>query len=97
MVSSPRDFEWIASEPSRNPHLVSASGHKLKHCGEQSMPMKLHDGRKIWIAFLVCEVNGPIMSVGKHVVVSCDTKKLERWWTGFEPTASWNAGSTQET
>ena len=29
------------------------------------MPMKLHDGRKIWIAFLVCEVNGPIMSVGK--------------------------------
>ena len=65
MVCSPRDFEWIASEPSRNHHLVSASGHKLKHCGGQSMPMKLHDGRKIWIAFLVCEVNGPIMSVGK--------------------------------
>ena len=33
-VCSPRDFEWIATEPSRNPPLVSASGHKLKHCGE---------------------------------------------------------------
>ena len=27
--------------------------------------MKLRDGRKIWITFQVCEVNGPIMSVGK--------------------------------
>ena len=56
-VRSPRDFEWIAIEPSRNPHLVSAS--------EQAVPMKLRDGRKIWITFQVCEVNGPIMSVGK--------------------------------
>ena len=64
-VCSPRDFEWIAIEPSRNPHLVSASGHKLKHYGEQAVPMKLRDGRKIWITFQVCEVNGPIMSVGK--------------------------------
>ena len=62
---SPRDFEWIAIEPSRDPHLVSASGHKLKHYGEQAVPMKLRDGRKIWITFQVCEVNGPIMSVGK--------------------------------
>ena len=30
-VCSPRDFEWIAIEPSRDLHLVSASGHKLKH------------------------------------------------------------------
>ena len=29
-VCSPRDFEWIAIEPSRNPNLVSASGHNLK-------------------------------------------------------------------
>ena len=64
-VCSPRDFEWIAIEPSRNPHLVSASGHKLKHYGEQAVPMKLRDGRKIWITFQVCQVNGPIMSVGK--------------------------------
>ena len=64
-VCSPRDFEWIAIEPSRDPHLVSASGHKLKHYGEQAVPMKLRDGRKIWITFQVCEVNGPIMSVGK--------------------------------
>ena len=40
-VCSPRDFEWIAIEPSRDPHLVSASGHKLKHYGEQAVPMKL--------------------------------------------------------
>ena len=53
------------SSGSRNPHLVSASGHKLKHYGEQAVPMKLRDGRKIWITFQVCEVNGPIMSVGK--------------------------------
>ena len=64
-VCSPRDFEWIAIEPSRDPHLVSASGDKLKHYGEQAVPMKLRDGRKIWITFQVCEVNGPIMSVGK--------------------------------
>ena len=27
--------------------------------------MKFRDGRKIWITFQVCDVNGPIMSVGK--------------------------------
>ena len=27
--------------------------------------MKLRDGRKIWITFQVCNVNGPIMSVGR--------------------------------
>ena len=64
-VCSPRDFEWIAIEPSRNPHLVSASGHKLKHCGEQAAPMKLRGTQKIWITIQVCEVNGPIMSVCK--------------------------------
>ena len=50
-VCSPRDLEWIAVEPSRNPNLVSARGHELKHNGEQTEPMKLRDGR--------------IMSVGK--------------------------------
>ena len=35
-VCSQRDFEWIAIEPSRNPHLVSATGQKLKHYGEQT-------------------------------------------------------------
>ena len=54
-----RDFAWIAIEPSRNPHLVSASGHKLKHHGEQWVPVKRQDGRKIWITFSVCEVDGP--------------------------------------
>ena len=49
----------------QEPNLVSASGHELKHYGEQAVPMKLRDGRKIWITFQVCEVNGPIMSVGK--------------------------------
>ena len=63
-VCSPRDFEWIAVEPSRNPNLVSASGHKLKHYGQQVVPMKLCDGRKTWVTFQVCDVNGPIMSVG---------------------------------
>ena len=59
------DFAWIAIEPSRNLHLVSASAQKLKQYGDQSVPMKLRDGRKIWITFQVCEVNGSIMSVGK--------------------------------
>ena len=27
--------------------------------------MKLRDGRKVWITFQVCDVNGPNMSVGK--------------------------------
>ena len=64
-VCSPRGFASIAIEPSRNRHLVSASGYKLKHDGERSVPMKLRDGRKIWIAFQACEVKGTIMSVGK--------------------------------
>ena len=64
-VCSPRDFEWIEIEPSRNPSLVSASGHKLKHYGQEAVPLKLRDGRKIWITFQVCDVNGPVMSVGK--------------------------------
>ena len=83
---SPRDFEWIAIEPSRNPRLVSASVHKLKH-GEESVPMKLRDGRNIWITFQVCEVKGlgKFCTKGttdarhsRHVVVSCGTKKPER-------------------
>ena len=64
-VCSPRDFEWIAIEPSRNPNLVSARGHKQKHYGQQAVPMKLRDGRRVWLTFQVCDVNGPIMSVGK--------------------------------
>ena len=71
------------------------SGQKLKRCGEQSVPMKLRDGRKTWITLQVCEVNGSIVSVGnfctngndryarsRHEVVSCGTKKLGKcWWT----------------
>ena len=67
--------------------------------------MKLRDGRKIWSTFYVCDVNGPIMSVGKfctegtvdaplsrHEVVSYGRKKLEKcWWTEFESTTTWNA------
>ena len=54
----------VLHETSRKPNLVSASGHKVKHYGEQTVLMKLRDGRKIWITFQVCDVNGPIMSVG---------------------------------
>ena len=57
-------FEWVAIEPSRNLHLVSASGHKRKHNGKQSVPMKVRDERKIWITFQVCEATGSMMSVG---------------------------------
>ena len=64
-VCSPRDFEWIAIEPSRNPNLVSASGHNLKHYGQQAVPRRPRDGRKVSITFQVCNVNGPIMSEGK--------------------------------
>ena len=86
-VCSPRDFEWIAIEPSRDPHLVSASGHKLKHYGEQAVPMKLRDGRKIWITFQVCEVNGPIMRRGQ---VLCQGERsmrhvLDTWWCLVAP------------
>ena len=34
------------SNPAENPNLTSASGHKLKHYGEQAVPMKLRDRRK---------------------------------------------------
>ena len=64
-VCSPRDFEWIEIETSRNPNLAPASGHKLKHYGQQTVPMKFRDGRKVWLTFQVCDVSGPIMSVGK--------------------------------
>ena len=64
-VCSPRDFEWVATEPNKNPHLVSASGHKLKHYGEQAVPMKLLDGCNIWIQTQARSVHGPIMSLGQ--------------------------------
>ena len=105
-------FEWIAIEPSRYPHLVSASGHKLKHHFEQSAPMKLRDGRKIWSTFQVREINGPIMSVGKFCTKGnhrCATFTDARWclvarrswrsywWAEKETTTNWNVGSHQET
>ena len=61
----PQNFEWIEIKSSRNPNLVSASGHRLKHYGQQTVLMKLRDGRKFWITFQVCDVSGPVMSVGK--------------------------------
>ena len=71
-VCSPRDFEWIAFETSRYLFLVATSGHKLKHDGEPSVPMKLRDGRLIWITFQACEVKGSIMSVGKFCTKGSD-------------------------
>ena len=32
---------------------------------QQAVSMRLRDGRKVWITFQVCDVSGPIMSVGK--------------------------------
>ena len=58
-------FEWIATEPSKNPIWYRRVGTELKHHGEQSVPVKLREGRTIWITFQVREVNGPNMSVGK--------------------------------
>ena len=109
-VFSPRDFEWIEIEPSRNPNLVSASGHKRKHYGQQTVPMKVRDGRKVWITFQVCDVNGLIMSVGKFCANADDrgatfttnggtygTRKQERSQSAeCEITTSWNAGSDRE-
>ena len=43
---------------------MSASGHKLQLYGQQSVPMKLLDGRKVWITFQVCDVSVPTKSVG---------------------------------
>ena len=73
-VCSPRDFEWIASHRTKQEsHLVSASGHKVRHCDEQSVSMKPRDGPKIWITgkestmprtcSWVVEQSGPGMSV----------------------------------
>ena len=60
-VCSPRDFEWIAIESSKN-HQVET----------ETLPMELRDGRKIWSTFYVCDVNGPFMSVGKlNTKVNC--------------------------
>ena len=55
---------------------MSASGHKLKHDDQQAVPMKLRDGRKVWITFQVCDVSGHIMSVGK-----CCAKGDDRYAT----------------
>ena len=106
--------ETLSGSPSSragNPHLVSASGHTLKHYGEQSVPMKLHDGRKISITFQVCEVKGPTMSVGKFCTKENDRMRdvhdtwwclvarrcWRWWWAEFETSTSGNAGSNQET
>ena len=84
---------------------------KMEHYGAHSVPMKLRNGRQIWIMFQVCDADGPIMSVGKfvrrrttdaprsrHEVVSCGTKKLVKcWWTEFETITTCNAGSNEET
>ena len=72
-VCSPQNFEWIEIKPSKNPNLVSAWRHKLKHNGKTTVPKKLRDGRKVWITFKVCDVSGHIMSVGK-----CCTKGDDR-------------------
>ena len=94
-MCSPRDFEWIAIEPSRNRNLVSASGHKLKHHGQQAVPMKLRDGRKIWITFQVCYVNGPIMSVGKFCTKGNDRCAIHHKWWHFVARRGWRDSGRQ--
>ena len=72
-VCSPQDFEWIEIKPSKNPNLVSACG-KLKHYGQRTAPMKLRDGRKVWITLQVCDVSIPVMSVGKFCAKGDDRR-----------------------
>ena len=91
---SPRDIEWIAMEPSKNRHLVSAIGHKLKHYGEQSVPMKLRSRYKC--AWSVSIPKGTTTFTTQSV--SSGTEKVEKWkWTESETTTKWNAGSHQQT
>ena len=50
----------------------------------------------MWASFVPRETIDAPRS--RHVLVSSGTKKLERlWWTEFETTTSWHAGSNQET
>ena len=73
-MCSPKDFEWIEIEPSKNPNLVSACGHMLKHYGQQTVPMKLRDGRNFWITFQVRDFSVPVMSVGKFYAKGDDRR-----------------------
>ncbi len=64
-VCNPHDFEWVKLEHSRDPCLEAANGHRIKHYGQRMVKMRLEDGRNITITFQVCDVKGPILSVGK--------------------------------
>ena len=59
------DFRWNALRESRDPNLETANGHRIKHYGEREVKMRLKDGRSIVTTFQVCDVKGPILSVGK--------------------------------
>ena len=108
-VRSPRGFEEIAIEPSRNPHLVSASGQtetqrwkisadetaRLTHDYDH-VPGVRSQGTHHECGQVLYEGERPMCHVSRHEVVSCGPKKLEKcWWTEFEPTANRNAGSNR--
>ena len=68
-VCGPNDFYWIEVETSPNPNLEAANGQKITHYGQRAVKMKIEDGKNIIITFQVCDVKGPILSVGKF----CDS------------------------
>ena len=51
-----------------------AQGLVLADYGQRTVPMKLCDGRKIWITFQVCDVSIPVMSVGKFCAKGDDRR-----------------------
>ncbi|CAK0870998.1 unnamed protein product [Prorocentrum cordatum] len=62
---SPEDFYWGGIQRSADPNLEAANGHKIRHFGERSVKLKLNAGKNLIITFQVCDVKGPILSVGK--------------------------------
>ncbi|CAK0803384.1 unnamed protein product [Prorocentrum cordatum] len=64
-VCGPEDFYRRGIQRSADPNLEAANGHKIRHYDERSVKLKLNDGNNIIITFQVCDVTGPILSVGK--------------------------------
>ena len=78
---------------------MSASGHKLQLYGQQAVPMKLLDGRKVWITFQVCDVSVPIMSVGNFCAKGDDRYATihHEWWFSMARRSRRNVSTTVQT
>ena len=67
-----------------DPYLEAANGQRLTHYGQRTVMLYLEDYQKILITFQVCDVKGPIASVGKF----CATNPEQRG-SGFDAYGGW--------